>query len=124
MWSTEIDVNIYLFSLSERWVRIEYHMELILLANHKATKSYATAFDGCVSTLQVVLRDEEHTISLLKMIHDHPCTESFMVSYPWYKSLLSKENENLRWKPPLFSELDQIVEVVNVKNMKFEIVLS
>ncbi|XP_018648113.1 hypothetical protein Smp_168360 [Schistosoma mansoni] len=84
-----------------------------LSVNKKPSK-----FRNCQSRFRVKLDGDEYVIKSYKMLHNHPCSSSFMLCDPWSRRLSAEEKENL--KPVILqsSSTDELVESIKDRTGK------
>ncbi|CAH8581607.1 unnamed protein product [Schistosoma haematobium] len=89
----------------------------------------SSKFRNCQSKFRVRLQEQGYVIKSYNMLHNHPCSSSWMVCDPWTRRLSSEEKENL--KPVILhcESADEVIESIkertgkqvtaaNVKGMK------
>ncbi|CAH8581613.1 unnamed protein product [Schistosoma margrebowiei] len=84
-----------------------------LTMNQKQSK-----FLNCQSRFRVRLEAEGYVIKSYNMLHNHPCSSSWMVFDPWARRLSSEEEENL--KPVILQSqsTDALVEIIKHRTGK------
>ncbi|CAH8493850.1 unnamed protein product [Heterobilharzia americana] len=53
-------------------------------------------FRDCPSMFRFALNDNKYTVRSYRMIHNHPCTQSFMTCDAWSRRLTEEEKEYLK----------------------------
>ncbi|CAH8599386.1 unnamed protein product [Schistosoma haematobium] len=84
-----------------------------LTMNQKPSK-----FLNCQSRFRVRLEAEGYVIKSYNMLHNHPCSSSWMVFDPWARRLSSEEKENL--KPAILQSqsTDAVIEIIKHRTGK------
>ncbi|CAH8590627.1 unnamed protein product [Schistosoma margrebowiei] len=78
----------------------------------------SSKFRNCQSKFRVRLEEQGYVIKSYKMIHNHPCSSSWMVCDPWTRRLSSEEKENL--KPVILhcESADEVIESIKERTGK------
>ncbi|VDP39829.1 unnamed protein product [Schistosoma curassoni] len=74
--------------------------------------SHRYKFRNCQSKFRVRLEEQGYVIKSYNMLHNHPCSNSWMVCDPWTRRLSSEEKENL--KPVILhgESVDEVIESI------------
>ncbi|VDP25161.1 unnamed protein product [Schistosoma margrebowiei] len=80
--------------------------------------SHRSKFRNCQSTFHVRLEEQGYVIKSYNMLHNHPCSSSWMVCDPWTRRLSSEEKENL--KPVILhcESADEVIESIKERTSK------
>ncbi|CAH8483167.1 hypothetical protein MS3_00001970 [Schistosoma haematobium] len=72
----------------------------------------SSKFRNCQSKFRVRLKEQGYVIKSYNMLHNHPCSSSWMVCDPWTRRLSSEEKENL--KPVILhcESADEVIESI------------
>ncbi|CAH8583710.1 unnamed protein product [Schistosoma margrebowiei] len=72
----------------------------------------SSKFRNCQSKFRVRLEEQGYVIKSYKIIHNHPCSSSWMVCDPWTRRLSSEEKENSK---PVILHCESADEVIESK---------
>ncbi|CAH8590500.1 unnamed protein product [Schistosoma mattheei] len=81
-------------------------------------KQKPSKFRNCQSKFLVRLEEQGYVIKSYNMLHNHPCSSSWMVCDPWTRRLSSEEKENL--KPVILhcESADEVIESIKERTGK------
>ncbi|CAH8572798.1 unnamed protein product [Schistosoma guineensis] len=78
----------------------------------------SSKFRNCQSKFRVRLGEQGYVIKSYNMLHNHPCSSSWMVCDPWTRRLSSEKKENL--KPVILhcESADEVIEGIKERTGK------
>ncbi|VDO91404.1 unnamed protein product [Schistosoma margrebowiei] len=80
--------------------------------------SHRSKFRNCQSKFRVRLEEQGYVIKSYNMLHNLPCSSSWMVCDPWTRRLSSEEKENLKPVKLHCESADEVIEIIKERTGK------